>query len=149
MNYRAMEWAFKQPLDDHAAKFLLVTIAGHAGRDNTCFPSYARLSEMTGMSVRTIARKAVDLQKSGLVSMQVRKRKNGSYTSKVYTLMVDSPSDKLTTPSSQDDMTIRDNTPIEENINSSSSGDANLAGGGFNWEAMGAAALGLKGKDYE
>ena len=42
MNYKAMEWAFTQPLADSSAKFLLVAIAGHAGRDLSCFPSYSQ-----------------------------------------------------------------------------------------------------------
>ena len=122
MNYKAMDWAFKQSLDDSSAKFLLVTIAGHAGRDLSCFPSYSRLSGMTGMSVRTITRKVAVLQEAGLVSVVVRKRPNGSYTSSQYTLIMKDPEDNLSGGYSQNGVTRRDNKNNKNNSSSISSG---------------------------
>jgi len=141
MNYKAMDWAFKQSLDDSSAKFLLVTIAGHAGRDLSCFPSYSRLSGMTGMSVRTITRKVAVLQEAGLVSVVVRKRPNGSYTSSQYTLIMKDPEDNLSGGYSQNGVTRRDNKN-NNNSSSISSGGDKMADGGVDWTAMGAQALG-------
>jgi pyocin large subunit-like protein len=145
MNYKAMEWAFTQPLADSSAKFLLVAIAGHAGRDLSCFPSYSRLSGMTGMSVRTITRKVTVLQEAGLVSVAVRKRPNGSYTSSQYTLIMKDPEDNLSGGYSQNGVTRRDNNKNNNNNNSSSSisyGGDKMADGEVDWTAMGAQALG-------
>ena len=145
MNYKAMDWAFKQSLDDSSAKFLLVTIAGHAGRDLSCFPSYSRLSGMTGMSVRTITRKVAVLQEAGLVSVVVRKRPNGSYTSSQYTLIMKDPEDNLSGGYSQNGVTRRDNNKKNNNNNNNSSissGGDKMADGGVDWTAMGAQALG-------
>lgn len=142
MNYKAMDWAFKQSLDDSSAKFLLVTIAGHAGRDLSCFPSYSRLSGMTGMSVRTITRKVAVLQEAGLVSVVVRKRPNGSYTSSQYTLIMKDPEDNLSGGYSQNGVTRRDNKNNKNNSSSISSGGDKMADGGVDWTAMGAQALG-------
>ena len=142
MNYKAMDWAFKQSLDDSSAKFLLVTIAGHAGRDLSCFPSYSRLSGMTGMSVRTITRKVAVLQEAGLVSVVVRKRPNGSYTSSQYTLIMKDPEDNLSGGYSQNGVTRRDKNKNNNNSSSISSGGDKMADGGVDWTAMGAQALG-------
>jgi pyocin large subunit-like protein len=146
MNYKAMEWAFEQPLADSSAKFLLVAIAGHAGRDLSCFPSYNRLSKMTGMSVRTLNRKVIVLQDAGLIKVTTRKRPNGSFTSSEYVLLMNQPDANLSPPSRQNGMTTqRDNT---NNINTtsivSSSASDKLADGGIDWAAMAAEAM--KGK---
>ena len=137
MNYKAMDWAFTQPLADSSAKFLLVAIAGHAGRDLSCFPSYSRLSGMTGMSVRTITRKVAVLQEAGLVSVAVRKRPNGSYTSSQYTLIMKDPEDNLSGGYSQNGVTLRDNTIIDNNNNNNSSsisyGGDKMADGEVDW----------------
>jgi pyocin large subunit-like protein len=135
MNYKAMEWAFTRPLADSSAKFLLVAIAGHAGRDLSCFPSYSRLSGMTGMSVRTITRKVTVLQEAGLVSVAVRKRPNGSYTSSQYTLIMKDPEDNLSGGYSQNGVTIRDNNKNNNNNSSSSIsyGGDKMADGEVDW----------------
>ena len=145
MNYKAMEWAFQQPLADSSAKFLLVAIAGHAGRDLSCFPSYNRLSEMTGMSVRTLNRKVVVLQEAGLVEVTTRKRPNGSFTSSQYVLLMSEPEANLSPPSRQNGSTIRDNTNNTDTTSIVvSSGHAKMADGGIDWAAMAAEAM--KGK---
>lgn len=145
MNYKAMEWAFEQPLADSSAKFLLVAIAGHAGRDLSCFPSYKRMSAMTGMSVRTITRKVDVLQEAGLIQVTTRKRPNGSFTSSEYLLLMNQPEDNLSGGYSQDDISIRDNT---NNIDTTSIvvsyGHDKMADGEIDWAAMAAEAM--KGK---
>lgn len=145
MNYKAMEWAFEQPLADSSAKFLLVAIAGHAGRDLSCFPSHNRLAKMTGMSVRTVTRKVDVLQEAGLIQVTTRKRPNGSFTSSEYVLLMNQPEDNLTIGYSQDDIPIRDNTNnnTDNNIVVSYGGDK-LADGAIDWAAM--AAKAMKGK---
>ena len=145
MNYKAMEWAFTQPLADSSAKFLLVAIAGHAGKDFSCFPSYNRLSDMTGMSVRTITRKVTVLQDAGLITVTTRKRPNGSYTSSRYTLTMSEPEDKMTGGYSQDGVTLRDITNNTDNTsNVVSYGQDKMADGEIDWAAL--AAKGMKGK---
>lgn len=140
-----MEWAFTQPLADSSAKFLLVAIAGHAGKDFSCFPSYNRLSDMTGMSVRTITRKVTVLQDAGLITVTIRKRPNGSYTSSRYTLTMSEPEDKMAGGYSQDGMTIRDNTNnLDNTSNLVSYGHDKMADGEIDWAALAAEAM--KGK---
>jgi len=144
MNYKAMEWAFEQPLADSSAKFLLVAIAGHAGRDLSCFPSYGRLSDMTGMSVRTITRKVNTLQKAGLISVTIRKRPNGSYTSSKYTLLMNQPEDNLSGGYSQNGVSLRDNSLRDTDNIVVSYGHDKMADGEVDWAAMAAEAM--KGK---
>ena len=144
MNYKAMEWAFEQPLADSSAKFLLVAIAGHAGRDLSCFPSYGRLSDMTGMSVRTVTRKVSVLQEAGLISVTIRKRPNGSYTSSKYTLLMNQPDANLS-GGCQNGSTLRDITNNVDNTSIVVSyGQDKMADGEIDWAAMAAEAM--KGK---
>lgn len=144
MNYKAMEWAFEQPLADSSAKFLLVAIAGHAGRDLSCFPSHNRLAKMTGMSVRTITRKVDVLQEAGLIQVTTRKRPNGSFTSSEYVLLMNQPEANLSGGYSQDDISIRDNSLRDTDNIVVSSGYDKMADGEIDWAAMAAEAM--KGK---
>lgn len=144
MNYKAMDWAFEQPLADSSAKFLLVAIAGHAGRDLSCFPSHSRLAKMTGMSARTVTRKVVVLQEAGLIQVTTRKRPNGSFTSSEYVLLMNQPEGNVSGGYSQGDVSLRDNSLRDtDNIVVSYGGDR-LASGEIDWAAMAAEAM--KGK---
>lgn len=144
MNYKAMDWAFEQPLADSSAKFLLVAIAGHAGRDLSCFPSHSRLAKMTGMSARTVTRKVVVLQEAGLIQVTTRKRPNGSFTSSEYVLLMNQPEDNVSGGYSHSDVSLRDNSLRDtDNIVVSYGGDT-VADGAIDWAAMAAEAM--KGK---
>lgn len=144
MNYKAMEWAFEQPLADSPAKFLLVAIAGHAGRDLSCFPSRNRLAKMTGMSVRTIARKVDVLQEAGLIQVTTRKRPNGSFTSSEYVLLMNQPEDSVSGGYGQSDIPIRDNSIRDTDSIVVSYGGDTVADGEVDWSALAAEAM--KGK---
>ena len=64
-----MARAIKADIPDCYAKWLMVVLADHANEDtHECWPSLARLSDRTQMSVPTITRKLNWLEEQGLVT---------------------------------------------------------------------------------
>jgi len=86
MSYRAMDWAFEQPIKDAGEKFVLIAIAKHADDNMQCYPSIARLSKLTGLATSTVKLKLKSLEQSGYLQVQ-RRRKNGRKTSNLYFLI--------------------------------------------------------------
>ena len=85
MSYKAMDWAFQQPILDTPAKFVLLTIAKHADENMQSWPSIARLCALTGLSRTTVKRCIKYLQGMGYLIIQNRFVGNKK-TSNVYTL---------------------------------------------------------------
>lgn len=81
MSNRALNWAFDSGLPS-GPRFVLVVLgdAGtdHSGEDWTCFPSVARIMEMTGMGRSTVERHLSWLWSEGWISREPRKRKDGT-----------------------------------------------------------------------
>lgn len=71
-----------------AAKFLLVTLANYSDQEHSSFPSIDRLAEMMSCSRRTVSGALRELEKWGLVTVEKRRRTNGSQTSSRYYLPV-------------------------------------------------------------
>lgn len=84
MSYNATDWAFKQPIEDAGAKLVLLAICHHADAKGEAFPSYSRISELTGLAKRTVSRKVAILIEMGLLRAEERTRPNGSRTSSLY-----------------------------------------------------------------
>ena len=86
MSYKAMDWAFEQPIQDAGEKFVLIALAKHADDNLQCYPSIARLSKLTGLATSTVKLKLKSLEQSGYLQVQ-RRSKNGRKTSNLYFLI--------------------------------------------------------------
>lgn len=93
MSLHAMTWAFRTPIENVGAKFLLVALAEHARDDGEgdwrCFPSVKRLSEWTAQGERTIERHMSWLIAHGWISRQVRHDRGRGESSYCYLLHQD------------------------------------------------------------
>lgn len=84
MSRAARDWAYAQPLKA-PAKPVLVALAEHGER---CWPSVARLAEMTGYDVRTVRRAIRTLEQAGLIDVEQQPGKSASYSLKLSTTPV-------------------------------------------------------------
>lgn len=67
MSIAALDWAFKQPIEQSSLKFVLVALANYAGADGTCYPSAIRLSFDTGQDDKTVRRNLRELAKLNFI----------------------------------------------------------------------------------
>jgi len=65
---------------------VLLALAEHSDAQGECFPSTRRLAQMTKLSVRTVRRAILSLEKSGHISVERRKRNSMVQRSSVYRL---------------------------------------------------------------
>jgi hypothetical protein len=71
------------------AKFLLLTMATYANDDGNCYPSYYRLAQDTGLSLRTVARAIKQIPKNELeVVEEGGSRKERKRQSTIYRILV-------------------------------------------------------------
>jgi len=70
MSYKAMDWAFSQELDDPQMKFVLIALCKHCDEKGVCYPSALRLSNLTGLSHRTVQRKLKQLEQRQLIKVK-------------------------------------------------------------------------------
>ena len=84
MSYKAMDWAFTRPIKDAPAKFVLLSICKHANDEHEAWPSMRKISELTGLSARTIVRKIAELEAANYITKQRRFGKNGHLASNIY-----------------------------------------------------------------
>lgn len=89
MSIAAIQWAWTCHGCSPGAKLLLLALADHCHGTNggECWPSMARLAEMTGLSKASICRHLAELEQRGHIC---RVRSNG-YTSTVYRLQTTPP----------------------------------------------------------
>lgn len=87
MSYKATNWAYEMNLTG-PAKPVLVALADMADEDASCYPGQDRLSEMTGMSVSTVARALRRLETLGLLVREHRYGAHGYRTSDRYRLQL-------------------------------------------------------------
>lgn len=85
MSYKATNWAYEMKLSS-PMKPVLVALADMADEAATCFPGQERLGEMTGLSVKTVARALRKLEVLGLISRARRYDQFGHRTSDRYRL---------------------------------------------------------------
>lgn len=86
MSIEAIAWAFKQPINSAAKKFVLVALADNADGYGVCFPSYKHIQEKTGLSRRAVVNNIAALVDDGYMVKVNRVRLNQSYTSNAYRL---------------------------------------------------------------
>lgn len=97
MSWQAMAWAFRTPISNVGAKFVLLALAEHAREDATsawsCFPSVKRLASFTAQSERTVERHLAWLVENGWIHRYRRSQaeSGGAYA---YTLQPDNVSDQ-------------------------------------------------------
>ena len=87
MSYKAMDWAFSQELDDPQMKFVLIALCKHCDEKGVCYPSALRLSNLTGLSQRTVQRKLKQLEKMQLIKVK-RQFGKGHRSSNIYYVTV-------------------------------------------------------------
>lgn len=85
MSYKATAWAYDMPLSA-PMKPVLVVLSDMADEAGTCYPGQQKIAEMTGLSVRTVARALVKLEVLGLVERRRRMDAFGHRTSDRYFL---------------------------------------------------------------
>lgn len=102
MSLKALLWAWNQKGISASEKLVLLGLAQYAGIDNeSCFPSQSRLAEECGMTRRAVINSLAALRARNLVDIRHRVREDGSYTSNLYTLMIDANNALPSEPRSQ------------------------------------------------
>lgn len=86
MAHEYTSWAYAQQIEQPLAKFVLVCLADAADSSGRSFPGQRRLSDMTGMGVRTLRRHLERLEELGYLRREERRRKDGTRTSDEYQL---------------------------------------------------------------
>lgn len=70
MSIRAIDWVFKQDIRPSSLKFVLVSLADHAGQsgtDSLVWPSVASICEKTSQDVKTVLKSLAKLEEMGLL----------------------------------------------------------------------------------
>jgi hypothetical protein len=86
MSVHISSFVWKMKFNNPALKLLAVSMADQAADDGTCFPSMRHLIERTELCEKTIRAHIKELIAIGLLTVEPRKRANGSSTSNLYTL---------------------------------------------------------------
>lgn len=98
MSLQAMIWAFRTPISNVGAKFVLLALAEHAreGAANgwSCFPTVKRLAKFTAQSERTVERHLGWLTQAGWIVRRHRQNRDGGGGAYVYLLQADDMSDQ-------------------------------------------------------
>lgn len=69
------------------AKLVLIAIADHTGDDASAFPSQRRLGALTGLSERSVRDALEELEKLGVLSVELRKAPSGHGRHSLYTVL--------------------------------------------------------------
>jgi len=78
MSFDAVDWVIKHSETKRNAKFVLAVIAHHEnGKNATCWPSYKRLAQLTGLTSPTVIRAVKEAEELGEVIVT---RKTGGST---------------------------------------------------------------------
>lgn len=89
MSVEAMSWAFRQPVEPSAAKFILVALGNFADEAGYCFPSQQRLADDTSQSVRSVRLHLANLEREGWIRREKRRRQDGTNASDGFRLCWD------------------------------------------------------------
>lgn len=74
MSVEAMSWAFRQPVEPCAAKFILVALGNFADEAGYCFPSQKRLAADTSQSERSVRQHLAALEQAGWIKREKRRQ---------------------------------------------------------------------------
>jgi hypothetical protein len=110
VSVKAMTWAFVQKTGSPSAKSVLLALADYADEYGWCWPSQRTIADRSEQSIDSVQRRLADLERSGFISRQMRKRTNGGRTTDGYTLLMnsmrkhgrDSPTSDCCAPHSND-----------------------------------------------
>jgi hypothetical protein len=89
VSHDATAWAKAQSTGNSPAKFILLVLADFAGTDYSCYPSVAKLAEITELSESTVRNATKLLAEQGLIRVFYRYRENHTRRSSRYQLLVD------------------------------------------------------------
>lgn len=89
MSVAAMHWAWKHGRGTTTHRIVLLALADHAKDSGECWPGIKSIAGKTGTSRSTVKRAIRDLQCMGLLRIERRKRRNGSWSSNRYWLAID------------------------------------------------------------
>ena len=82
MSFKALNWAYAQPIRDPVAKAVLVALANHLNqRTGRLDPSVEMLAADTGASTRTVIRKLELLESGGFIASKRHRRAPKTYVS--------------------------------------------------------------------
>lgn len=70
------------------ARFVLVLLAEHAGKDGTCWPSRRTLAELTGTSQPSIKRAYRELERGGFIGRRARHNESGAQTTSLIEILI-------------------------------------------------------------
>ena len=117
------------------AKFIFFKLCDNSNDEGNCFPSIKTIAEDCACSERTVQRALRDFEDYGLISIEPRKRKNGSDSSNEYQINLKifdeityhNPRQcDTTTPVSVSPQPRQRDTPITYHINRKESKDSNI-----------------------
>lgn len=91
MSHDATAWARKQKTGHGTTKLILLLLADFAGTDYSCYPSVAKLSEISELADSTVRSATKLLAELGLIRVFYRHRPDGSRRSSRYQLLIDGP----------------------------------------------------------
>jgi hypothetical protein len=94
VSLKVMTWAWSVHLSP-TPKLVLMALADEADDDGYCFPSQRRLAAKCSITDRTVRRVLLELATKRYVSLQMRRRADGSRTSNGYRLACGDPPDKM------------------------------------------------------
>lgn len=86
-HWDTMAWADRQRTGSPGRKAVLMTLAGYADDQDSCYPSQATIADSTEQSVSTVARCLEELEAQGLIAREERRRPDGGKTSDRYYLL--------------------------------------------------------------
>lgn len=117
MSAEALSWAWRIELSS-SQKIIVLALANYADQEASCYPGHERLSNMTGMSVRSVGRNLRELEAMGVFSRKRRARRNGSgRTSDRYYLDLSWKSEEPGNQTECPDETIQTKCQVEERFN--------------------------------
>lgn len=88
MSNEATTWAQAQKVGNSPAKFVLTVLADYASNDWSCYPSVAKIAQITELGESTVRKSLALLVERGLIKVFGRYRKDGSQRSSRYQLLV-------------------------------------------------------------
>lgn len=90
MSKVARDWAKRQKAGSASAKIVLLVLADFADGSGLCWPSRATIAELTELSLRSVVDQLKALETRGLIARGERNREDGSQTSSLIQLNVES-----------------------------------------------------------
>lgn len=91
MSHDATTWAKTQQTGTGTAKLILLLLADYAGTDYSCYPSIAKLAEVSELAESTVRSVTKLLAEKGLIRVFYRHRASGLRRSCRYQLLIDGP----------------------------------------------------------